>query len=120
MGAIVEVYNDEFGIIWPEEVAPFKVHLILVNLKDNKRMKKLELVSEKLYKKLLDKNIEVLFDDRKEVTTGEKLVESDLLGFPYRIVIGENFLKYKKVDFKERKEKKYKQINLQDVLKFIK
>jgi prolyl-tRNA synthetase len=120
MGAIVEVYNDELGIIWPEEVAPFKVHLILVNLKDDKKMKKLELVSEKLYKKLLDKNIEVLFDDRKEVTTGEKLVESDLLGIPYRIVIGENFLKYKKVDFKERKEKKYKQINLQDVLKFIK
>jgi len=120
MGAIVEVYNDENGIIWPDEVAPFKVHLIVVNLKDNKKMRKLDSFAEKIYKKLLDKNIEVLFDDRKDVTTGEKLVESDLIGLPYRIVIGENLLKYKKIDFKERKQKKYKQINFQNILEYIK
>jgi len=120
MGAIVEVYNDENGIIWPKEVAPFKVHLILVNMKDNKKMKKLTSLAESIYKKLLDKKIEVLFDDRKDVTTGEKLTESDLMGIPYRIVIGENLLKYKRIDLKERKEKKYKQIKIQDILKFIK
>jgi len=120
MGAIVEVYNDEKGILWPEEVAPFKVHIILANIKDDKKNRKIVEIGEKIYKNLLNKNIEVLIDDREDISTGEKLVESDLIGIPYRIVIGENFVKYKKIDFKKRKDKKYKLINIGDLLKFIK
>lgn len=119
MGAIVEVYNDEKGIIWPEEVAPFKIHIILILGKDKKKNEKLEKYAKEIYFKLLNENIEVLFDDRN-ISAGEKFAESDLIGIPYRIVIGENYLKNKKFEFKHRKEKNYRQVTIEQLLKLIK
>lgn len=119
MGAIVEVYNDEKGIIWPEEVAPFKIHIILILGKDKKKNEKLEKYAKEIYSKLLNENIEVLFDDRN-ISAGEKFAESDLIGIPYRIVIGENYLKNKKFEFKHRKEKNYRQVTIEQLLKLIK
>lgn len=118
MGAIVEVYNDERGIIWPEEVAPFKVHLILIHLKDkNKKIKK---IAFEVYDKLKKENIEVLFDEREDISAGEKLVESDLIGIPYKIVIGENYFKYKKFDFKKRDWNYYRQISFNQIIQILK
>jgi len=120
MGAIVEVFNDEKGIIWPEEISPFKVHLILI-LSDNKNKNKtLEKKANEVYYKLIKENIEVLFDDRKNVSPGEKFAESDLIGITYRIVIGENYIKNKKLDFKHRKDKSYKQLTLEQIIKQLK
>jgi prolyl-tRNA synthetase len=81
MGTIVEVLSDEKGIIWPESIAPFKVHLI--SLGTDEKVKK---ESESLYKKLNDMGVEVLWDDR-ELRPGEKFADSDLIGIPYRVVV---------------------------------
>jgi prolyl-tRNA synthetase len=109
MGAIVEVHNDEKGIIWPESVAPFKIHILDLKFKKG--------VGEKIYKDLI-KDYEVLYDDRGNVSPGEKFAESDLIGIPYRIVIGEK-IKNNKVDIKKRSEKKYKEVNIKDIRKWL-
>lgn len=82
MGTLVEVLSDEKGIVWPESVAPFKIHLVALNT-DNQ-----ELVdfADGIYAAFKDKGIEVLYDDR-DLRAGEKFADSDLLGIPYRIVV---------------------------------
>jgi len=82
MGTIVDLLADEKGIIWPESVAPFKVHLIGLNGDD-------EAVrdwTEGIFNSLTEQDVEVLYDDRIETRAGEKFADSDLLGLPYRIV----------------------------------
>lgn len=95
MGTIAEVYNDEKGIIWPESVAPFKVHLISLR-KDEE--------AEKIYIELLKNNIEVLYDDR-DTSIGEKFADADLIGLPYRLVISEKSLSNGGAEIKKRSEK---------------
>ena len=103
MGAIVEVHNDKNGIIWPESVAPYKVHLIEL------RTKNLELsddpvpgVAGKLYNDLLAKGVEVLYDDRGDKTAGEKFADADLIGIPWRVVVSEKTLSQRMVELKAR------------------
>jgi len=81
MGTLAEIFNDDHGLIWPESVAPYQVHLI--NLKNNLAD------ADKLYKTLQTKGVEVLYDDRLDVRPGEKLAEADLIGIPHRLVISE-------------------------------
>lgn len=81
MGTIVEVRSDEKGIVWPESVAPFKVHLISLGTDE-----KVKEGAEKLYKKLNDMKIDVLWDDR-DLRPGEKFADSDLVGIPLRVVV---------------------------------
>ena len=83
MGVIVEKFADEKGIVWPESIAPFTVHLVALGATE---------VAEKVYTTLLDAGIEVLFDDREGVTAGEKFADADLMGMPYRIVVSERSL----------------------------
>src|SRR5581483_9680075 len=85
MGTIVETLSDANGIVWPESVAPFKEHLIVVDSKEGDKARK---EAERLYKVLMDKGIEVLFDDR-EARPGEKFADADLMGMPYRIVVSD-------------------------------
>ncbi|MBI2196873.1 hypothetical protein HYU45_04685 [Candidatus Daviesbacteria bacterium] len=92
MGAIVEVSHDEKGIIWPESVAPFKVHIVGLDLEDKTVMGE----AEKIYKLLQvadpersrrTEGVEVLFDDRVNVSAGVKFADADLIGIPYRVVV---------------------------------
>jgi prolyl-tRNA synthetase len=83
MGTLVEVLSDEKGLVWPEAVAPFKVHLVGLNLEDAE----IKDWAEGVYSSLKDAGIEVLFDDRIEARAGEKFGDSDLLGMPYRVVV---------------------------------
>ncbi len=108
MGAIVEVYHDEKGIIWPEPVAPFMVHLI--NLSD-----KQQAISDKLYHTLQKAEVEVLYDDRENVSAGEKFVEADLIGIPYRAVISEKT--GNKIEIKKRNENKTKLMSEKELIK---
>ncbi len=101
MGTIVEIYHDENGIIWPTEVSPFLVHLVTL---DSTEKKVLEF-SKKIYDRLSLKNVEVLFDDRLEVSIGEKFSESDLLGIPWRIVVSKKNLENKQIELKARNKK---------------
>src|SRR3989344_1002730 len=100
MGTIVEIYNDEKGIIWPKEVSPFAVHLI--QIENNAKIKS---VAEKLYKDLKNSGIEVLYDERDK-SAGEKFTDSDLIGIPLRLVVSERTLKENSVELKKRTDKK--------------
>ena len=83
MGVLVEKFGDEKGLVWPEAVAPFKVHLVGLNLEDSD----VKDWAEGVYATLREAGIEVLFDDRIETRAGEKFSDSDLLGLPYRVVV---------------------------------
>jgi prolyl-tRNA synthetase len=85
MGIIVETLADEKGLVWPEEVAPFRYHLVSLG-RDGDEVSK---VADELYTDLTTRGIEVLYDDR-ELRAGEKFAESELLGMPYRIVVGKD------------------------------
>ncbi|GAA5415140.1 proline--tRNA ligase [Paraliobacillus ryukyuensis] len=83
LAAIVEQYHDENGITWPNQIAPFQVHLLVMNSKKEEQVS----LGDTLYQLLLDKGIEVLYDDRKE-RAGVKFADSDLIGIPVRITVG--------------------------------
>jgi prolyl-tRNA synthetase len=83
LSAVVEQFHDENGIIWPNKLAPFEVHLIPVNMKNEEQVK----VAEQIYHDLQAKGYEVLYDDRAE-RAGVKFADSDLIGIPVRITIG--------------------------------
>jgi prolyl-tRNA synthetase len=82
MGTVVDLLSDEKGIVWPESIAPFTVHLVGLNLEDPE----IHDWAEGIYNGFLDRGIEVLFDDR-DLRPGEKFADSDLLGLPYRVVV---------------------------------
>lgn len=83
MGVIAEKFADEKGLVWPEAVAPYTVHLVGLNLED----RDVKDWAEGVYTSLQEAGIEVLFDDRIETRAGEKFSDSDLLGLPYRVVV---------------------------------
>jgi prolyl-tRNA synthetase len=92
MGAIVELFHDEKGMIWPESVAPFKVHLLSLNEDET---------AAKIYEDLTKKGIEVLFDDR-DAQAGEKFADADLIGCPYRLIVSKKTLANDSVELKSR------------------
>jgi prolyl-tRNA synthetase len=108
MGTIVEIFNDENGIIWPESVAPFKVHLIELNNASAKN----------IYEDLIKNGIEVLYDDR-DVSAGEKFADADLIGIPYRVVVSEKTKKENKVELKKREEEKTNLISEKELLEHV-
>jgi len=99
MAAIVEVHHDEKGIVWPDQVAPYQVHLIGIG--DQKSVTN---QAEEIYEKLQKKGVEVLFDDRDE-SPGVKLADADLIGIPERWVVSEKTLEKDSVEVKKRSEK---------------
>ncbi|MFA6184101.1 MAG: aminoacyl--tRNA ligase-related protein [Parcubacteria group bacterium] len=110
MGVIAEHFADEKGIIWPESVAPFVVHLISLG-KDKE--------AQKIYDDLIAQNIEVLFDDR-DVRAGEKFADSDLIGIPYRVVISEKSLIAGGAEIKKRTSSESKIVKMEDLIRNIK
>jgi prolyl-tRNA synthetase len=97
MGVLVEYFSDIKGIIWPENIAPFTVHLIALGERGGKTYQE----AESLYKKLASKKIPVLFDDR-EARAGEKFADADLIGIPHRIVISDQTIGKNMVEHKNR------------------
>lgn len=114
MGTVVEVLSDEKGIVWPESIAPFQIHLIEIAGKGEK----VTAEALKVLKEFENNGFEVLHDDRK-VSAGEKLSDSDLLGIPWRIVISEKMLAENKLELKNRKSGEIKITNLSEVIKMI-
>ncbi len=114
MGLIVEKFADDNGIIWPESIAPYRVHLL--TLGDNKEVRE---ASEKLYTDLIEGGIEVIFDDR-EATNGEKFADADLLGMPWRVVVSERSIQAGGAEIKKRTEEKGEIISLGNVIDAVK
>lgn len=115
MGTIVEILSDDKGIVWPASIAPFKVHLIEIT-SNNSKVKE---TAEDIYKKLTDKGIEVLFDDR-DTRAGEKFNDSDLIGVPLRVVVSEKGIDAGTIEVKERKNGNVSMLKEDDLLKFVK
>lgn len=84
LATIVETHHDGAGIIWPEAVSPYKVHVLALS-----QGQEFIARAREIHDELAAHNIEVLLDDREEGSAGEKLALSDLLGFPYRIVVSQ-------------------------------
>lgn len=83
IAAIIEQNNDENGIIWPKEVAPYLVHLVCLDMKKDVQKE----TAEEIYNKLLEEKVEVLYDDRIE-RPGVKFNDADLIGLPVQIIVG--------------------------------
>lgn len=114
MGVLVELFNDERGIIWPEEVAPYKVHMVSLGVDENVKQE-----AEKLYKQLLENNIEVLWDDR-EGSAGAKLADADLIGIPWRVVVSKKTIEQGSVEVKKRNEAEAQMIKTEELLEKLK
>ncbi|MDO8435783.1 MAG: proline--tRNA ligase [bacterium] len=110
MATVVEKNYDEKGIIWPKEIAPFQIHLVLLG-----GVEKIERASEKIYQDLIRSGLEVLCDDR-EKSAGEKFADADLIGIPTRIVVSEKTLAKDSVEIKEREEKASKLVKINDLV----
>jgi len=116
MGAVAEVCNDQNGLIWPESVAPFSVHLVYLRSDD----KNVRAEADKLYEKLTVEGTPVLYDDREDKSAGEKFAESDIIGIPVRAVVSEKTLKSASVELKGRGEKDFKLVKISEIKKYVK
>ncbi len=96
MSAIVEKHHDEKGIVWPREVAPFQVHLISLAGSEAR--------ADEVYKLLTKNGIEVLWDDRREVSAGVKFKDADLIGIPVRLVVSEKTAEQIELKYRLKKE----------------
>lgn len=110
MGTIVETLSDEKGMVWPESVAPFQVHLLSLGADKE---------ANEWYEKLHGAGIETLFDDRG-ASAGEKFGDSDLIGIPYRIVISKRSLEKGGAEVKRRTESESKILSFDEVVKILK
>jgi len=115
MGTVVEVCHDEQGIIWPEEIAPFVASLL--KIKNQKSKIKIDKVADKIYEDLEKAGVEVLYDDRENVSAGEKFAEADLIGCPYRLVVSEKTLARDSVEVKKRDKKEVEMVKISEVAK---
>jgi prolyl-tRNA synthetase len=111
MGTIVEVHADEKGMVWPKAVAPFATHLIA--------LPGVEKDADEIYEELTSKGIEVLYDDRKEAAAGEKFVDADLFGIPWRLVVSEKTIAQKSIEVKQRTDDSTQLVPIQDSLNWI-
>ena len=113
--AIIEHSNDNKGIVWPKEVAPFDV--ILIDLLSSEH--EINNFCSKLYNDLTMNKIDVLHDDRIE-RAGIKFSDADLIGIPIQIIVGKNFREKNQVNIKLRKDEKEFLIAKENIIKFIK
>ena len=114
MAAIVEQYHDEKGIKWPTPVAPFELEIMCLNMSDDELVK----TAEKLYMEAEERGIEVIYDDREE-SAGFKFADADLVGFPYRIVVGKK-VKDGKVELQKRATGERWDVPIEEVISKVK
>ena len=113
MAAAIEQNHDEFGIIWPKNIAPYLVDVIIANIKDETQVS----LGEKIYAELSDNGIETVLDDRNE-RAGFKFKDADLIGFPLKIVVGKGAAEGI-VEIKDRKTGESSEVKKEDVLQYI-
>ena len=114
LASVVEQNNDEKGIIFPLSIAPYKVAIAALNTNDSKCMD----IANKLYEELNKNGIDCLLDDREE-RPGVKFNDLDLIGIPIRITLGKK-LEQDLVEFKARKENESIDININEIVGYIK
>lgn len=111
--ASVEQHSTDDGIVWPDELKPFDLHIVPVNMKDEVQ----ETLAYSLYNELKANGVNVLIDDRQE-RAGVKFKDADLIGIPYRVVVGKNAVDGN-VEFTNRNTGEKTVINVSDVANYI-
>jgi len=115
VAAIIEVFHDDKGIVWPQAVAPFDMSLI--NLHTNDEV--CNQMCDKLYSKLTELGVEVLYDDSKS-SPGYKFSTHDLIGVPMQIIVGSKLAKQNKLELKDRKTNKIMELDVDSMISTIK
>ena len=105
--AAIEQSNDEKGIIWPKSIAPYLITIISIGYTKNDIVKN---YTDSLYEELENNNIEVLLDDR-DISPGNMFSDSELIGIPFSVIIGKQFIENNNFEFKDRKFDKTSTIN---------
>ncbi|MFW6110247.1 MAG: proline--tRNA ligase [Patescibacteria group bacterium] len=111
LATVVETHCDNKGIIWPENIAPYTVHLLTLNLENEA----VEPYAEEVYKNLLSAGVEVLYDDRAQ-SAGEKFSDADLIGIPWRVVVSSATEGKGKVEVKRRGEDSEELMSVQELI----
>lgn len=106
VAAIVEQCHDDDGIVWPDAVAPFDVHIVALN---NARSGDVQTVADRLHRELRAAGLTVLFDDRDE-RPGVKFADADLIGIPNRITVGDRGLRKGIVEYRRRSESEVRKL----------
>lgn len=115
VAAAIEQNHDDRGIIWPEQLAPFTVVLIPINMH---RSETVAAAAEALYTEFREIGIDVLFDDR-DVRPGVKFADAELIGIPHRLVISERGLEAGELEYRHRRDSEAKMLKRDDALNLI-
>ncbi|RLA06866.1 MAG: proline--tRNA ligase [Gammaproteobacteria bacterium] len=115
VAAAVEQSYDENGIIWPKNISPFQIAITAINIKKSSLVKE---TSEKIYQQLIEKNIEVLFDDRG-VRPGVSFADMELIGVEHLLVIGDRSLENDEIEYRNRNTYENKNIKITELTAFI-
>ena len=116
VAAAIEQNNDDNGIIWPQNLAPFDIALAPINMQKSERLAE---AAENLYKELTDAGLEVLMFDQKE-RLGSMLANIELIGIPHRLVLGEKGLDKDAIEYKGRSDAESQDIAMGDIVEFLK
>jgi prolyl-tRNA synthetase len=115
MAAVVEQHHDKNGIIWPESIAPFDVHIVSLAKKVTDDVGG---QAETLYQEMQAAGLDVLLDDRKE-SPGVKFSDADLIGIPWRVTVSARSLKNGGVEVKHRRKDEAQMVAVEDVVDFM-
>ncbi|MBR9908880.1 MAG: proline--tRNA ligase [Gammaproteobacteria bacterium] len=116
VAAAIEQNYDANGIIWPDAIAPFQLALIPINLQKSEAVKN---YCEQLYQTLRERGVDVLFMDEDKARLGVMLANTDLMGIPHRIVIGDRGLEAGVAEYKGRRDADKQDIALDNLLDFL-
>ncbi len=110
IAAVIEAHHDEYGIVWPESVAPFAVHLLALG-----KTGQVAEQAEALYERLTAAGIETLYDDRPDLSAGVKFNDADLIGCPLRITVSKRSLNKGGIEVKRRSERERTIVPLEQI-----
>lgn len=115
MGTIAESLSDDNGLVWPESVSPYDVHLITLGKDDLENA-----TCNQLYIDFKAAGIDVLYDDRLKARAGEKFSDADLIGIPTRVVMSKKTLEQNAVEVKKRNSNETEMVNVSDLVNKLK
>lgn len=113
MGVLAELFADDRGLVWPENIAPYSV--IICRLGDDDEVVQ---SADGLYDELTKQGIEVLYDDRS-VRPGEKFADADLIGIPHRVVVSKKTVEQGQVEYKKRADNESQMISKEELVKVL-
>lgn len=111
MGVIAELFSDDRGLVWPDNIAPYRVYLVTIGT-DSAVLEQ----GNKVYQALQDAGVDVLWDDRTDARPGEKFADGDLMGIPHRVVISPKTVAANTLEYKSRTEQASENLSLEQLI----